>query len=122
MTELPVKKDYFVIDRILAPSITIGTTQANDPNNENSRLGIRYEEKGPIYRLESLREYNNCLEYSFEKEVQLTLCKVNEEIVMTLKTPERGAVVMPMDVRIRNFYKPIDMASEPLDKIKTLLK
>lgn len=115
-------RDYFIIDRIIAPSVTVGVGKALNPENRLSSQGIRYVEKGPIYRLEEFKEFQNCLEYKFEKDVSLSLCKVNEEVMMTLKTPEQGVSIQKIDPIFRRVYKPISMVSEELDKIGTIMK
>lgn len=115
-------KDYFIIDRIIAPSVTIGVSKALNTENRLSSQGIRYIEKGPIHRLEEFKEFQNCLEYKFEKDVSLSLCKVNEEVMMTLKTPEQGVSIQKIDPIFRRVYKPISMVSEELDKIGSMMK
>lgn len=120
---MTVPRDYFIIDRLIAPSITVGITKSNNPENPLSNQGIRYKEKGDIYRLLSYREYSNCLEYNFEKDVSITLCKMNNNnVVFTLKTPEEGATIEVMNPRIQKFYKPISMNSNELDQLEKIMK
>lgn len=115
-------RDYFTIDRVISPTITIGVTKAKDSENNLSRQGIRFAEHGPIHRLQSFKEFDNCLEYKFEENVALTLCKVKEDVLLTLKTPVDGAFVTPVNESIRKRYKRIDMGAEELDQIAKIMK
>ena len=115
-------RDYFTIDRVISPTITIGVTKGKDPANNLSRQGIRFAQHGPIHRLQEWREFENCLEYKFEENVDLTLCKVKDDVLLTLKTPQDGTFVTPVHSSIRRNYKKIDMCSEELDKIGSFMK
>jgi hypothetical protein len=120
---MTVPRDHFIIDRLIAPTITVGITKSNNPENPLSNQGIRFKEKGDIHRLQSFREYSNCLEYTFEKDVSMTLCKMNNNnVVFTLKTPESGATIEVMNPRIQKFYKPISMHSNELDQLEKIMK
>jgi hypothetical protein len=113
--------DYFIIDRVIAPTITIGVTKQKDEAKPLSRQGIRYANHGPIYRLQDLKEENNCLHYSFEEGVTFKLCKEGQETTFELTTPEDGVTKQVMNPKLKSFFKPISMASQELDKIAEML-
>ena len=123
-------KDSFKIERIIASgcdylppnqmedTIRVGILGNSDPNNPLSHQAIRLG-TSEAYRLQACQQTNDTIRFSFEKDVNLTLMKRRDSFVYNLKTPELD-VTREIYPGIVTMFKPIDMSSEELDKIKIL--
>ncbi len=93
----------------------------SQPDNNVSYQSIRINDQLNIHRLKYLHESENKLKYTFEDNIELTLDKKDDDIIMSLKY-DNNQIIKPIDDIFKKTYKDIGVCSNEIDKITSFIK
>ena len=123
------KKKYFLIDRIIVANLNnisgnniyIGVMRDSDGTNPLSNQGIRIG-SSEISRLKKFIKADKILIYEFDLDIKLSVFQRNEtDVCYNIETPSMN-IKNIIDPIIRKNYKSINMSSNELDFLKTIIE